>query len=414
MKMDIGFYSLILLLFLGGSGWTLEVQTKSAPVVPAAKKPAATRAPAISQADFEKLKEEAQALFQSEKMPEALSRYRQLVKIQPACAECWWYVGTLNYDQEKFSDAAEAFSKYVVLEPKQGQAWGFLGLSEYKMKRYGLALTHLEKARNLGLGDNEELKSAVRFHHAVLLNHRGNFEAARFILIRSFAVPDHETEVVLLALGMADLHIPLLLDEIKGEQREMALQFGKAVFLGYSGRVPQAEELFEKLLEKYRGQPNVAYAYGVALSEGQRHEEALKYFKQELERDPNHLSAMLQIAWILVLKGQYSEAKSYVEKGLAKDSEDFAAVYLKGRILLAEKQYNLAITVLEKAVSLDPDSPNAYFSLMQAYKRADRMEDAVRAQKRFEELNELQARQLQAPATLDRRNPVDNERSPVK
>jgi tetratricopeptide (TPR) repeat protein len=412
--MDIQFYGLVLLLFSARSGEALGAQVQPASSSAVAKKPAVKPAPAVSPAEFERLKSEARALFQSEKIADALKVYGQLVTLQPACSECWWYLGTLSYDQEKFSEAAAAFSKFVVLEPKNGPAWGFLGLSEYKMKRYGLALTYLEKARNLGLGDNEELKSAVRFHHAVLLNRTGNFEAARFILIRSFAVPDHESELVLLALGMADLHIPLLPDELRGEQREMALQFGKAVFLGYSGRVPQAEELFEKLLEKYRGQPNVAYAYGVALSEGQRHDEALKYFRQELERDPKHLSAMLQVGWILVLKGQYAEAKSYVEKGLAKDPENFAAVYLNGRILLAEKQYKLAITALEKAVSLDPDSPNAYFSLMQAYKRDNRMADAVRAQKRFEELNELQAKQLQAPATLDQRNPADNERSPVK
>ncbi len=409
--MEIRFYSLILLLFLGGSGWTLEAQTKSAPAVPASKKPAAARTPAISEADFEKLKTEAQALFQSGNIPEALSRYIQLVKLQPACAECWWFVGTLNYDQEKFSEAAAAFSKYVVLEPKIGPGWGFLGLSEYQIRQYGLALTHLEKARSLGLGNNVELTNAVRYHHAVLLNQTGNFEAARFLLIRTYAAQDKESPAVFLALGMADLHIATPIPGLPSEQREMALQFGKAVFLGYSGKVAAAVDLFEKLEVQYRGQPNVAYAYGVALSEGQRHEEALKYFHLELERDPHHVSALLQIAWILVMKAQYAEAKSYVQKGLAKEPENFAAIYLNGRILLAEHKIPEAISFLEKAVKLDPESANAYFSLMQAYRRANRIVDAEKAQKNFERLNAQQMRQSPAEQLIRQDASTDSRQS---
>jgi tetratricopeptide (TPR) repeat protein len=411
--MDIRFYSLILLLHLGGMGWTLGAQSQPASSTPASKKPAPPRAPAVSQSEFERLKAEAQALFQSEKMAEALVRYNQLVKLQPACSECWWYVGTLNYNQNNFSDAAAAFSKFVVLEPKNGPAWGFLGLSEYKMKRYGLALTHLEKARSLGLGDNEELTSAVRYHHAVLLNQTGNFEAARFLLIRTYAAKDQGSPAVLLALGMADLHIATPISDLSPEKQEMASQFGKAVFLGYSGKVAEAVDLFEKLEVQYRGQPNVAYAYGVALSEGQRHEEALENFRRELERDPNHVAAMMQIAWILVMKAQYAEANSYVEKGLARDPENFAGIYMKGRILLAERKLPEAISFLEKAVRLDPDSANAYFSLMQAYKRANRMAEADKAQKIFEKLNAQQTQQS-PPDQLIRQDGSADSRQPGK
>jgi tetratricopeptide (TPR) repeat protein len=404
--MNIRFYSLILLLLFVRYGWAVEAQTP-----PASKKPAATRTPAISQAEFEKLKEEAQSLFQSDKMPEALSRFNQLAKMRPACTECWWYLGTLNYDQEKFADAAAAFSKFVVLEPMHGQAWGFLGLSEYKLRRYGLALTHLDKARNLGLGDNEELKNAVRFHHAVLLNQTGNFEAARFLLIRTYAAQDKGSPAVFLALGMADLHIATPIPDLPSEQREMALQFGEAVFLGYSGKVAAAVDLFEKLEVQYQGQPNVAYAYGVALSEGQRHEEALKYFHKELERDPNHVSALLQIAWILVMKAQYADAKSYVRKGLAQEPENFAGVYLNGRILLAEHKIPEAIFSLEKAVKLDPESANAYFSLMQAYRRANRTVDAEKAQKNFERLNAQQMRQSPSDQLIRQDASTDSRQS---
>ncbi len=397
MKIWLALGTILLIVFCFNSDSFPQARAKY--VSPAPPKAASDQVPALSEADFEKLKVEAQSNLDNDKIPEAIKIYSRLVQMRPACAECWWYLGTLNYYRENFLEAGRVFSRFVQLEPGNGQGWGFWGISEFKTKQFGPALNHLTKARELGLGENEELKAAVRYHQAVLLNQGGNFELAREILIKGFAGENRESESIFLALGMAELRIPNPMDNMTSEQREMARQFGKASFLGYSGRIPAAAALYDQLVEKYRGKPNVAYAYGVALSEGQEHEKAMQFFRRELERDPNHLAAMLQIAWILVMQAKYKEAAAYVQKGLLLDPLSFPAVYLNGRILLAEQKVPEAITALEEAVKLAPDSANAYFSLLQAYKRADRLADAEKAQKIFERLTKDQSKPVNSRDT---------------
>ncbi len=344
-----------------------------------------TQAPA---ADFETLKAKADEAREADQIAEAVRLYEQLVKIRPGWAEGWWYVGTLHYDKDQYAPAAAAFSRYVTLERGNGQGWAMLGLCEFRMAQFASSREHLVKARSLGLGGNEELARVVRYHQAVLLTRARQFEMAQ-ALLNGFAVEHRESAAVLDALGLAVLRIPASLESLSAEKREMVRQFGKAAFLAGERRVPEARALYDTAEARYRDQPNVAYAYGVWLMMQKEPEHATSFFRKELQREPAHVPAMLQIAFHAIDSGNFEEAKAHALKAAELEPENFTAHYALGRIYLESNAIPQAVTELEKSARLAPDAASVQFVLAKAYARANRPADAARARAEFKRLDAI-------------------------
>ncbi len=342
---------------------------------------------------FEQMKAKAEAARDTDQIEEALRYYNQLLKMRPEWAEGWWHIGALNYDRDQYSPARDGFAKFVVLEPENGQGWGMLGLCEYQLGQHVNALQHLVKARTLGLGGNEELARVVRFHQALLLNLGEQFEAAMTIL-RGFALQNRESPAVLDAMGLSVLRIPGPVSSLTTEDQAMVRQFGKAAFLRVQDKQPDALRMFEELEAKYRGRPNVAYAYAVALvKETEGREKALEQFKKELERDPNHVPAMLQYGFESLAQDRPDQALPYAKKAAELMPKSFVPFYLQGQIYLKLNDLALAVRMLEEARLLAPASSKVLYSLALAYRRAGRSEDAAKTRAEFDKSRELEKRQ---------------------
>jgi len=357
---------------------------------PPAKKPVSTRpAPATPPEDFEKLRAQADAARETDQIPEAVSLYRRLVQVRPKWPEGWWYLGALQYEQDQFAPAAEAYRKYVVLEPANGQAWAMLGLCEFRTREYAKSLQHLTRARTLGLGANEELARVVRYHQAVLFTMGRQFEAS-LKLLTGFAVEHRESPPVVEALGMAALRIPNLPESLPPADREMARRFGKAQFLLGERKDDEAIEMFRKLETEYRGKPNTAYALAAALLVVGDHDQALRYFKQELEVEPRHVPAMIQYCLEAIALEKFEDGLVYARKAAELEPENFAVHYVLGRIYLYLGDIPRSVASLERASALAPESAPVFYTLSQAYLRANRKTDAERARAEFQRLDALE------------------------
>lgn len=341
---------------------------------------------------FDQVKAKAEAARDTDQTQEALRYYSQLVKMRPGWAEGWWHIGALNYDRDQYSPARDGFTKFVLLEPKNGQGWGMLGLCEYQLKQYVNALQHIVKARSLGLGGNEELSRVVQFHQALLLNLGEQFEAAMAIL-QVFAIQKQESPAVVDAMGQSVLRIPGPVNSLSPEDQTMVREFGKAAVLRSQNR-PEALQMFEALEAKYRGHPNVAYAYGVALlKETGGSDKALAQFKKELERDPAHVPAMLQYGFESLAQDRPAEALPYAKKAAELSPRNFAAFYLEGKVYLRLDEVALGVRALEEARVLAPASSKVLYALAQAYFRAGRKEEAAKVREEFDKTRELEKRQ---------------------
>src|SRR5579862_742988 len=139
--------------------------------------------------DFERLANSAASARESGNSEQAIRDYRRAVEIRPDWEEGWWYLGTLQYDADQFADAIPTFKKVVELDSALGPAWNFLGLCEFETHDYEPSLQHLQKARDLGTGDDPEVARVSAYHLALLLNRRGDFSKAFSLLTSTFA--DH-------------------------------------------------------------------------------------------------------------------------------------------------------------------------------------------------------------------------------
>jgi tetratricopeptide (TPR) repeat protein len=387
-------FSIILLLFSAG-GTPVQAQQKGSN---------ARSKQAANPVDFEKLKAQAEAARDTDQIPEAIALYEKLVKLRPNWAEGWWHIGAMRYDRDDFVEAEKAFAKYVVLEPGIGSGWAMIGLCEYRNKKLVSSLQNLAKARKLGLGGNQELARVVRYHEALLLIRGLQFEAALKIL-EIFTLEHLESPAVLEAMGMAVLRIPEAPENLKPEDREIARQFGKAAFLGLEHKRSESLQLYEQLEAAHRGKPNVAYAFGIALVSQGENERAVEQFKKELEQDPKHVPAILQVALADISIRKFDEALEFATKAVVLDPGNFAGYYAQGRVYLYQNDLPHAIAMLEKAGSLAPNSAPVFYSLAQAYQRSKRPEDAARARAVFAKLEENEKRK-------DETNPEPIEKPP--
>jgi tetratricopeptide (TPR) repeat protein len=228
--------------------------------------------------------------------------------------------------------------------------------------------------------------SAASYHTAILLIRFEQYEAAIDIL-RDFALQQKDSQAVIEGFGLAVLRMPFLPSEAPPDRREMILMAGRAGFHQAKGRASTfARQAYEELVSRYPTAPNVHYAYGVFLVADQP-EAALEEFHRELRSSPNHVHAMLQIAYELMKQGKYDEARPQAEKARELAPNLFAAHYAMGRIQLETGDVEGAIKSFELGVKLAPDSPEVRFSLARAYSRAGRAEDAARERAEFVRLD---------------------------
>lgn len=338
-------------------------------------------------APFERLAKRAAEAREANHLEEAIRLYREAVKIRPSWAEGWWYLGTMLYELDRYAEARSALRRVVSLEPKRGPGWALLGLCEFELREYERSLEHLQRGQSLGLGDNKELTSVVRYHTALLYTRFEQFEAAIQTLF-TIARQGSESPSVIEALGLGTLRMPFLPSEMPPEKRERVLMAGRAAYDLGTRRMADAQREFEELVTRYPETPSVHYAYGVFLLEGNP-DAALREFRREIEISPDHVPARLQIAFEYIKRNEYASGLPFVEKAVDLAPKLFAARNALGRILLGMGETTQAVKELEAAVRLAPDSPETRFALATAYARAGRKEDAARERAEFVRLDKL-------------------------
>jgi tetratricopeptide (TPR) repeat protein len=357
---------------------------------PQAKRPAAAKPHPPDEKEFQRLGGLARQAREGGDLEHARELYEQLVRMRPRWAEGWWYLGTVCYDQRRFVQAVVAFEKFTTLEPDNGQGWGLLGICEFSAGEVRSALPHLTKARAAGLGDNVDLARNVRFHEAVALTRLGRFEEALAVLV-AFGIEHRESPPVLDALGAATLRIAEPVEQLPPDRQEMVRRFGKAAFLAAERKLDESLKLYDELGADYAGRPNVAFVLGLAQLVIKRDpERAMQYFRTELERDPDHLPAMLRVAFQLLESGQFEPCAAMARRIAELDPGEYAGHYLQGRVLLYAREYDKAIALLEKSATLAPRLAAIRYALYEAYQRSGREQQAVRAREEFSRLDALE------------------------
>ncbi len=358
------------------------------------------RKPATTNPEFDRLAKQAAAAREANRAEEAIGLYQKSLKLKPRWDEGWWYLGTLYYDSDRYKEALPAFRNLVGLSPNLGPGWALLGLCEFETGDYRNALVHLQMARARGLAGNEELVNVTRFHEALVLDLRGDFEGATKLLSSLVARSVMSIDVKV-GLGLALLRVPLLPAQVDPSKDALIHEAGEVAELIALSNFDQADTAFQSLIKNYPSTPFIHYAYGSMLSSLSRYGEAENQLLEEIKITPESSIPPMALAYVYLRENRFREALPLGEKAVLLAPQSFAAHYLLGRALLETGDVPGSIRELETARRLGPLSPEVRYNLARAYSKAKRKVEAERERAEFARLNRLFEREqkLSGPQT---------------
>jgi tetratricopeptide (TPR) repeat protein len=334
---------------------------------------------AVAQANppgFDEIAQKAAAARERDDAPQAIELYSQALRLKPGWSDGWWFLGSLEYEAEAYSAGRDALTHYLDLVPDAGPAWALRGLCEFETADYTKSLTDIQHGLSLGAGKEAGAEKILRYHEALLLTRRGNFEGALQLYrpLTRGKIPNPE---LLVGIGLAGLRTPLLPGDLSAEQRDLHMAAGNAAFLFMSGDEKAAQQEFGELFQRFPTAENVHYLYGSLLSPTDP-DQALTEFKRELEISPSNAAAQLMVAWDSLTQNDSATALAYAKKVVAEEPTLPIARLVLGRSLVETGDVTGGTELLEKELQLEPDSLEIHFALARAYSKSGRKEDARR------------------------------------
>jgi tetratricopeptide (TPR) repeat protein len=338
---------------------------------------------ALAAQDFDDLARRAEAAL-SGNPQQAAALYRQAVEMRPSWAEGWFYLGASEYQLKNYSGSREAFVHTTELAAENGAAWGFLGLCEYELQDYLPALTHIHKAEGLPLPENPQFISGLRVHAAMIYMRASDFTSA-VEQLRPLVATGDNSPPVMQALGVAALTLPFIPPDVPAGQRPLVDLAGRATWNMYAHHAQEAGALFDQLGSDFPKEPGVHYLRGVYFVERDS-KKALAEFRKELELNPKHVMARVQIAVINLKSGDPKAALGPAREAVKLAPGNFLCHLALGRSLFDSDQIASAIAEFETAAKLAPAYPHTHFYLGTAYRAAGKEEQARKEMAEFTRL----------------------------
>jgi tetratricopeptide (TPR) repeat protein len=329
-------------------------------------------------ANFEALAKSATAAREAGRTDDALRDYKRALEIRADWAEGWWYLGTMEYDQDRYAEAIPAFQKLVQLAPAAGPGWNFLGLCEFETKDYANSLEHLKKGQALGDADDPEISRVAKYHLALLLIRRGDFDQATALLASTFGQNQISAQAKI-ALGLAILRVPLLREEVDPSRDALLHAAGETAAIGVQRDTAKALESFRTLSKNYPRTPYLHYAYGRALASAARLEEALAEQREEISVSPKSVLPRIEISQLQLRLHHAQEALRAAEEAVQLAPDSAAAHNAMGQALQATGKKEKAAEELAAAEKLSPEKLRPDDRIAQLYAlraAADRIGDA--------------------------------------
>lgn len=343
-----------------------------------------------SSSDFTTISTRADAAREAGRLDEAVPLYRQALALRSTWKEGWWALGTILYERDAHDDAAQAFRRLAGLDPQNGTAHLMLALCEYQLGADAAALANIQRAKTLGVQADGGLPQVLTYHEGMLLLRAGRFERALDALqpLVSAGVAEESLD---LALGMGVLLMrPNEAPPEGSPTRGFVTRAGRAARQHMAKEFAAAKRDYVALVQDAPSFPNVHYAYGRFLLATEDLERAIDEFLKEIEAQPEHVRARMQVA-----AARY-RVDSAAGLPFAREVVRLAPDYPFGHYLLGLLYFDTgslahAIPELETAARMLPDEAQFQFALGNAYARAGRAEEAAKARAAFTRLREKDA-----------------------
>lgn len=151
-----------------------------------------------------------------------------------------------------------------------------------------------------------------------------------------------------------------------------------------------AKQLYNSLVKLAGEQPQLHVIIGRAYRQSGLLAEAAEEFKKAIALDPRFPRAHYYLGITYLLDEGQSKTKEALEEfklEVAANPDEFFANYYLGVVYNFQRQWELAISFLQKAANAQPDNPDPYFQLSQAYQELNNHEQAIAALRKTIALN---------------------------
>ena len=268
------------------------------------------------------------ALFEKECYDEALQAYDKALELCPSYWSVWASKGNCLLSLERFEEALPCFETALADVPDEYAWWNSRGVVLHRLGRDDEALECYRKALDLC----PDYVLALSNMADVYMKHRA-IDKAEELYMKAYSIGNRPSDL---------------------------LSATKCMYISH-----RFEEMVQSLLTllpvaKQEGL-DVAYRLGVAYKNLQQYEEAIRYFKLQLEtsQDGFYSSACwFNIALCEKELKHLNQAEATLKKALElfdSDEEKAMCHFVLGELYLEREQYRHALEHLDQAVALDPE-----------------------------------------------------------
>ncbi|KAG0253953.1 Superkiller protein 3 [Actinomortierella ambigua] len=162
---------------------------------------------------------------------------------------------------------------------------------------------------------------------------------------------------------------------------------------------PQAQALYEGILQEDSNSIEALHGIGLVASSQGNHDEANEAFLKILDLDPSNIEARSELGWVAYQQGQHDQAAQLLTETVQVEEPRAVDLYRLGRVYFdmgdeyrQDKQYSF--TNLISSAKIDPHFAGAFTYLGHFYRLVE--EDHIRAQKCYQKAFSMDASEGEA------------------
>ncbi len=294
---------------------------------------------------------------------EAIQKYQQIIKLDPALAAGYNNLGRLLYQQGRLDEAIQPLRQASKLDPKAEPPRALLGFVQFQRADFEGAKREFKVASQLNPADY-----SVRLFLARSMVELRDFDGALEVLNKLLRDDPKNTEALYTLGGVYSSLAEITIGKIQTVDPNSYLL---ELLLGKVSEIkqlyPDAAEHYKRAIERAPDVPDLYYRYAHALWAAGDSQTAMTAYKNALQRNPYDYRAEWELARIL-LADQPDEALRLTTHALELNPNLADALTIRGRALVALQKPKDAIADFRKAIAISPDDPAIHFQLARAYR----------------------------------------------
>ena len=173
--------------------------------------------------------------------------------------------------------------------------------------------------------------------------------------------------------------------KVKSIQKEQLIT--NALSLHSNGKIKEASEIYNFLIEKKIYDPRVLNNLGTIYSQIKQFDRAIILFNESIKKFPNSIEAYTNLASVLVNKGKSDTAKKILNKAIELNPNHLKTYSNLAGIYVGERNFKEAEVFLRKSVNINPKDINTLVNLACVLKDLEDPKEAEKLLRNALEIN---------------------------